>query len=146
MGFLDDILGNEKPETKPGREGPRNSTNPFEVTLSLSPLRLAANTNDYVELLVRVRNVSDEAQLASVDVFLPMGTMLGFETACINKTIEKRIGEIKSGETKEVTVPIWANSQTRAGDHKVDVAVFTHYQTFSKIIASLKRSFVLRIV
>ena len=126
--------------------GESRSTNPFNVSLSLSPLRLSANARNSVNLLVKVKNISDDPQLVSVDVMLPRNCMLGFDSACINKVAEKRAGELKAGESVEVPVEIWANNQSKSGSFAVDVTVYSHYIGYEKVLSYIKKSTPLRVV
>ena len=143
MGFLDSLLGGERPEEE---SLDKKSTNPFAVSLAFSPLRLSANQGNSVDLIVKVKNISPETHLLSVDATLPKKALLGFDEACINKAAEKRVGEIKSGESLEVPVRIWANSQTKEGNYSVGVTVYSHYIGFDKVLSYTKKSACLRTV
>ncbi len=143
MGFLDSILGEDKPRKAAGDS---RYTNPFNVTVGFSPLRLSAKRSSNVSLLVKVRNVSPDTQLVSVDALLPRNAMVGFDQACINKAIEKRAGELRPGESKDVAIEIWSNSQTGEGAYPVDVTVFAHYIGYDKVMSYIKKSASLRAV
>lgn len=150
MGLLDSIIGKDKsPEdvAAQGTAGPSaQSANPFSVSLSFSPLRLAAKKASSVGLVVKVKNISSSQQLVSVDALLPGNAMVGFDPACINKAAEKRIGELKPGETRDVLIQVWSNSQTQEATYPVDVTVFAHYIGYEKVMSYLKRSTSLRAV
>jgi hypothetical protein len=143
MGLLDSILGEDKPQKTAGDS---KYTNPFSVTVGFSPLRLSAKRSSCVSLLVKVKNVSPDPQLVSVDALLPRNVMVGFDQACINKAVEKRAGELKPGETKDVSIDIWGNSQTAEGTYPVDVTVFAHYIGYDKVMSYIKKSASLRAV
>ncbi len=143
MGLLDSILGEEKPQ-KPVA-GSKYS-NPFNVTVSFSPLRLSAKRSSTVSLMVRVKNVSPDPQLVSVDALLPKNAMVGFDQACINKAVEKRAGELKPGESRDVNIEIWSNNQTAEGAYPVDVTVFAHYIGYDKVMSYIKKNASLRAV
>lgn len=143
MGFLDSIFGEDKPQKAAGDS---RYTNPFNVTVGFSPLRLSAKRSSNVSLLVKVRNVSPDTQLVSVDALLPRNAMVGFDQACINKAIEKRAGELKPGESRDVAIAIWSNSQTAEGAYPVDVTVFAHYIGYDKVMSYIKKSASLRAV
>lgn len=145
MGFWDSIIGDESS----GAEKPQStkkSTNPFNVALKFHPLRLTAMKKNSVDLLVRVKNVSPETHLVSVDALLPQGTMVGFDEACINKGIEKRAGELKAGESIDVPLRIFANNQTKADNYPVDVTVYSHYIGYDKVLSYTKKNCSLRAV
>jgi uncharacterized membrane protein len=138
MGFWDSLLGEEVVESKIA-EGKPKSASPFAVSLSFLPLRLSAGSSNSINLIAKVKNVSSDNQLVSVDALLPGNAMLGFDKPGINKGIEKRLGELKPGESTEVHFPIWANSQTKDGKYDVDVTVFSHYIGYNKVMSYVKK-------
>lgn len=142
MGFWDAITGGEKSEESLEKK----SINPFSVSLSFVPLRLSANQRSSVDLIVKVKNISPETHLLSVDALLPRNAMLGFDEACINKAIEKRVGELKSGDSVDVPITIWANNQTKEGSYGIDVTVYSHYIGYDKVLSYAKKSTNLRTV
>jgi len=144
MGLLDSIIGKEKAPERASVSS--KSANPFVVSLAFSPLRLAANKASSVNLIVKVKNVSGETHLVSVDALLPKDAMVGFDPACINKAIEKRVGEMKPGEARDVQVQMWSNGQTREGNYPVDVTVFAHYIGYNKVLSYIKKNTSLRAV
>lgn len=141
MGILDSILGSDKPEVPAS-----GSSNPFNMSVSFAPLRLNAKKANSVSLVVKVKNVSASPQLVSVDALLPRDAMLGFDPPCINKAVEKRVGELKPGASIEVAIPVWANSQTKEGAYPLDITVFSHYIGYEKVMSYLKKSTSLRAV
>lgn len=145
MGFWDSILGEEgAAEETP--QGARKSTNPFNVSLKFTPLRLTAMKKNSVDLMVRVKNVSPETHLVSVDALLPRNSMVGFDEACINKGLERRAGELKSGSSVDIPVRIWANNQTKEGNYPIDVTVYSHYIGYDKVLSYTKKNTSLRAV
>ena len=142
MGFWDSIIGEEKPQ----QTSDKKSVNPFTVSLKFAPLRLSANSKNSVDLVVKVQNKSPESHLVSVDALLPKNAMIGFDEACINKGIEKRVGELKAGDSTEVPIRIFANSQTQEGNYPVEVTVYSHYIGFDKVLSYTKKNTSLRAV
>ena len=143
MGFWISIRGGEKSDEE---LSDKKSLNPFAVSLSFAPMRLSANRRHAVDLLVKVRNVSPETHLLSVDALLPKDAMLGFDEACINKLTEKRVGELKSGDSVEVPITIWGSNQTKEGNYGVGVTVYSHYMDYDKVLSYTKKSASLRSV
>ncbi|MFH1520689.1 MAG: hypothetical protein ABID61_03530 [Candidatus Micrarchaeota archaeon] len=142
MGFLDSILGNDKsyePVAKP-------TSNPFNTSISFVPLRLSAHNKSSVDLVVKVKNTSSSPQLVSVDALLPKDAMLGFDPACINKAAEKRVGELQPGDTKEINITLWSNSQTKQGTYAIEVSVFAHYISYDKVLSYVKKNVSIRAV
>ena len=141
MGFLVSIMkGNDMEDVKSA------SGIPFKVSVSFLPLRLAAMKDNKVSLTVRVTNISGQDQLVSVDASLPRNQLVGFDPTCINKNIEKKVGQLKSGETTEVMLPVWGNNQSKEGNYPIDVTVYAHYLDYTKVINSVRKSASLRVV
>ncbi|MBU0591786.1 hypothetical protein KKF81_07205 [Candidatus Micrarchaeota archaeon] len=149
MGFLDFLKGSGKDDKSSSVQGmpvDKKFVNPFSVSLSFLPLRLSANKKNSVNLIVRVKNVSPESHLVSIDALLPREAMLGFDEACINKAVEKKGGELCSGESTDIQVTIWANNQSKLGNHKIDVTIYSHYRGYDKVLSYVKKSTSLRVV
>ncbi len=147
MGFWDSIIGSdEKPQEQGSSGSSKKSTNPFNVSLKFTPLRLTAMKKNSVDLVVKVKNVSPETHLVSADALLPKNTMVGFDEACINKGAEKRVGELKAGDSIDIPIRIWANNQTKASNYNIDVTVYSHYIGYDKVLSYTKKSISLRAV
>ncbi|MBI5046372.1 hypothetical protein HZC07_01430 [Candidatus Micrarchaeota archaeon] len=142
MGLLDSILGSEKKETTMATG---SSMNPFSVTVSFSPLRLSANKKNTVHMVVKIKNISGENQLVSVDALLPRDCMLGFDQAGINKVVEKKMGDVGAGENIDIPIEVWANNQTKAGSYPIEVRVYAHYIGYDKVVSHIKKSAALRV-
>jgi uncharacterized membrane protein len=143
MGFWDSIVGSDRSE-KPAESG--KNDNPFNVSISFSPLRLSAMNRSSVTLNVKIKNVSGKVQLVSVDALLPKDSLLGFDPACINKAAEKRVGELKPGQTIEAAMTVFSSNQTKEGNYPVEVTVFSHYIGYDKVLSYLKKSTSIRAV
>ena len=150
MGFIDSILGEEEKKPNTTAENvyveKKIPTIPFRISTSFFPLRLTCAKSNSVNLVVKLKNITADSQLVSVDINLPKKELLGFDATCINKVIEKKVGEVPAGVTKEVTIPIWANNQTPVGDYEMEISAYAHYQDFNKVLASVKKRASLRVV
>jgi len=146
MGFLDSLVGEEG--KGPEKDVPKKSGSqiPFRLSSSFIPLRLTAQKANSVNVVLKLRNITDDKQLVSIDILLPREKLLGFDPACISKSIEKRVGEVGPGQTVEVSVPIWANNQTAAGDYPMNITAYAHYQDYNKVYASVNKLISLRAV
>ncbi len=144
MGFWDSVLGSDK--GSPEEPQADKSSNPFNVSISFAPLRLSARNRSSVSLVVKVKNVSANPQIVSVDALLPRDAMIGFDPACINKAAEKRLGELKPGAVLDVPITIWSSNQTKEGSYPVEVTVYSHYIGYDKVLSYLKKSTSLRAV
>ncbi len=146
MGLFDSILGNDSKADAPSADNGSKTSNPFSVQLSFSPLRLAANRKNSVLMNVRVKNISPDDQLVSVDALLPKNAMMGFDSSGINKAVEKRVGDLKAGGSIDVPIEIFASNQTKEGSYGLQITVFAHYIGYEKVIGYIKKSASLRVV
>ncbi len=141
MGFLDAILGSEKSQKKV-----YNSGKPFNISIKFVPLRLSSGKEGKLDMEIQIENATSEYQLVSVDALLPKKVMVGFDPTCINKHVEKRIGEIKAGETKTTVITVWSNSQTKEGEYPVEITVYSHYLDYNKVLNYVKKNLIIRAV
>jgi len=146
MGMFDWLGGEKKEDTEKPVTGGKILAKPFRINLSFTPLRLNSKSKNSVNLVVKLTNLTKDVQLASVDVLLPKNAIIGFEPTCINKAMEKRLGEIRPGETVEASVPIWAGTQTGPGIHEIGVTAYAHYIGYEKVLNYMKTKTTLRIV
>src|SRR3989338_3106545 len=131
MGFLDSLMG--KPDEQPARQGL-----PFNISTALRPVRLSARKNSCLELLVTVKNASEEPVMTSVSVEVPK--VLGFESLGIAKIKEIRIGELPAGKEKTVSFSVCAGIQTQPGVYSALLTVSHHYRDYSHVQNYAKKS------
>jgi len=136
MGFLDNLLGN--------KEAPARAGLPFNVSTALRPVRLAARKESMLELLVTVKNVTENPLMVSVNCEVPRS--LGFENVGMTKIKEVRIGELPAGREKTLSFAVCSNSQTAAGTYSVLVTVNHHYRDYSHILNYAKKTIEVRVV
>jgi hypothetical protein len=142
MGFLDSILGeSKKPEGAKGEGKP-----PFNISVTFAPIRLTAMKNDSIQMLVRVVNTSGEEQLVSVDALVARNALMGFDTTCITKHTEKKVGKLAANATSEVAIPIYSTNQTKAGQYPFKIKVFAHYLNYEKVISQMEKKGEIRVV
>ena len=147
MGILDSFLNESKTDEGVLSDiSDSTSIAPFSVSMSFTPLRLSAMQANKVDLIVKVTNLMREKKLVSVDVAVPKNTLIGFDRTCLNKSVEKKAGELSPGESAEIAVPIWATNQTKSDEIPIEVTAFAHYQDYNKVLASVRKRTTLRIV
>lgn len=154
MGLLDWLIGTKKDEGKqiketavePSIENKKILAKPFIITTSFTPLRLAAKKSNSVNLDIVIKNITPDSQLVSIDVMLPKAAYLGFEPSCINKVLEKRLGDIKPGESVSTSITIWGGTQTAPGEYEVGYVVYAHYIGYEKVLNYQKNKTRLRVV
>jgi len=136
MGFLDNIFGK--------KEEPARAGLPFNITTSLRPVRLAARKESSLELLVTVKNVSDQPFMCSISLEVPKA--LGFENLGIAKTKEIRMGELAPQKEKTLSFSICSNSMTIAGTYSALLSVNQHYRDYGHVLNYAKKSIEIRVV
>ncbi len=146
MGLFDWLTGEKEAEGKKEVTGGRILAKPFRISLSFTPLRLSSKAKNSVNLVVKLTNLTKNPQLVSVDVLLPKNAVIGFEPTCINKAMEKRLGEVRPGDTVKAAIPIWASTQTDPGTHEIQVTAYAHYIGYEKVLNYMKTKTGLRIV
>lgn len=117
---------------------------PLSVNYSFVPVRLAANKSNSTDLHVKVKNLGDEAVLASLVVSLPKG--LGIDQTGITRTKELRLGYLGDGEERDFIVPVWANVTTDPGELEISINALCHYRTYSYVLNSVKKNATIRVV
>ncbi|MEK6981452.1 MAG: hypothetical protein AABX38_00850 [Candidatus Micrarchaeota archaeon] len=146
MGFLDFL--NKKNESASEdielQEANARSETRIKMNISFSPLRLSAGKESKIKMIVKIKNESNTPMLISVDALLSKKDLIGFDSACVSKHSEKKIGEIKAGETKEAVFDICSSNQTKQGNYNVGVNVYSHYLDYDKVINYVKRVISLR--
>lgn len=136
MGILDGLLG--------GKEGPVREGLPFNVTTSLRPVRLSAKKDNCLELLVTIKNATDEPFMVSASVEVPKA--LGFENVGIAKIKEIRMGELAARAEKTVSFSVCASFQTAPGVYAAQLTVNQHYRDYSHILNYAKKTVEIRAV
>lgn len=118
----------------------------FSISTKFLPLRLSANKEDSIDMLIKVKNISNDDQLVSVDIFVPKGELLGFDPTCIKKHHEKRVGNVKAGDSTEFNVTIWSNNQTKEGTYPIELMIYSHYLDYDKVLTSMRKMTSVRVV
>ncbi len=118
----------------------------LRVSAFFSPLRLTARKKNYVDLVVKIKNLSEEKQLVSFDAVLPSKVDVAFDETGLNKAVEQKVGWIEPGEEKEVSVRLWGSVTTSPCECPVELHVFSHYLNYNKVLGRLSKRIVLRVV
>jgi len=117
---------------------------PYSMRLKFHPYRLNANKMESVMLILELKNLKEEVLLTSLVIELPKN--LGFDQTALSTAREVRLGEMKSGEDKEVKIEIWGNPRTDAGDYTIKVTAICHYRNYGYLLNAEKKEVVLRAV
>ncbi len=142
MGFLDFLKGEN---TTQQEENAPVGQAPLSISVSFTPIRLSAHKESMVQAVLKVTNNTQETQLVSLDVFAPKDHMIGFDTTCLSKKAEKKLETLEPRQTKEVTVKIYSSNQTKAGTYALGIMGYVHYQTYDKVLSTIKKKVALRV-
>ncbi|MEK6923946.1 MAG: hypothetical protein AABW54_01760 [Candidatus Micrarchaeota archaeon] len=109
----------------------------FSLRAEVHPYSLKANTNDFVELEIKLENTSDAPQLTSIVVSVPPG--LGFERSAISKQREVRLGFLKPGEVKFFKVPLWGTQRTPNGEYPLKIYALAHFNDYAHVLNEVRK-------
>jgi len=133
-----------KDEIKEEDMSQKAKASPFILSTSFRPIRINARKDNQIDLIIKIKNKTAQEQLCSVVVYVP--TELGLDSMTLSKSKEFRLGNLKSGEEKELIVPIYANTQTPPANYRLIVAANAHYRDYNHIINSARKKIELRAV
>ncbi len=136
MGILDKIKNIGKKD--------ENSSKPITMTTQFKPYRLNAYKNESIDLVVVVKNNDSKANLISIMAKCPNN--LGFGSTGINKTEQKRIGEVPSGGERTVIFKVHGNSNTGPNEYPMGVLVYSHFRDYDHVENAVRKMITLRAV
>lgn len=146
VGIFDSIFGDDGEESGTPSEELRKSGKPFAISTKFIPIRLSAMKEGKIGLDVKIKNNTPEKQLVSIDALLPKRVLLGFDPTCINKHVEKRMGELEPGETKEMSIIVWGSNQTKDGDYPMKLTFYSHYLDYKRVLNYMEKMVKIRVV
>lgn len=116
---------------------------PYTLTCETHPYSLPANTNDYVDLEVKLQNHSEVDELTAVVITVPKG--LGFERSAIQQQREVRLGYLKPGEQRLFKVQLWGTQRTNAGNYPVKIHAMAHYKDYAHVLKEVRKTITFRV-
>lgn len=117
---------------------------PFIVSNSFRPIRINAKKENSVDLIIKITNKTNQEQLCSFSIIV--SAELGLDSTCLSKSKEFRLGVLEPNQTKELIIPIYANSQTPPSLFKLVLKVYAHYQNYNRILNAVQKTIELRAV
>lgn len=123
---------------------PKAKASPFIVSNYFRPLRINSRKENSIDLIVKITNKTSQEQLCSFSLTTP--TELGLDSTCLSKSKEFRLGILQPGQTKELSIPIYANSQTPPMVFKLVIKVYAHYQNYNRVLNVVQKTIELRAV
>ena len=131
-------------EIRPEDMSQKAKASPFILSTSFRPIRINARKDNQIDLIIKIRNKTKQEQLSSVMVYVP--SELGLDSMTLSKSKEFRLGYLKSGEERELIVPIYANTQTPPANYRLVIAANAHYRDYKHILNSIRKRIELRAV
>lgn len=110
------------------------------------PLHAFKNRDEKVSLIISVNNKTPTEKLISLEASIDPKAFLGFNTTCTHKRVEKKLGILKPGETRQEHFTIYSTSQTKEGEYNVHVNATIHYLDYDKIEDQIKKSLRFKVV
>jgi len=118
-------------------------TLPYRVSTEFVPYRLYANRKSSILLLLKLKNMTNEAVLSSMVVEVPRG--LSLDTTGLSTAKELRLGTLAPGEEKETRAEIHGDSGTDKGEYTLSVTAFIHYRDYGHVLNAMKKKAVLEV-
>jgi hypothetical protein len=133
-----DLFGKKDSATELGR------TLPYRVTSEFVPYKLYANRKSSTLLMMRLKNLTNEAVLSSIVVEVPKG--LSVDEVGLAAAKEVRVGTLGPGEEKETRVEIHGDAGTDKGEYTLSITAFIHYRDYGHVLNAMKKKAVLEVI
>jgi hypothetical protein len=133
-----DLFGKKDSATELGR------TLPYRVSSEFVPYKLYANRKSSTLLMMRLKNLTNEAVLSSIVVEVPKG--LSVDEVGLAAAKEVRVGTLGPGEEKETRVEIHGDAGTDKGEYTLSITAFIHYRDYGHVLNAMKKKAVLEVV
>ncbi|MEM3876037.1 MAG: hypothetical protein QXP35_03085 [Candidatus Micrarchaeaceae archaeon] len=117
---------------------------PYIVATELVPYRLYANKTNSLVLFVRIKNITKDTLLTSLDLTVP--SKLGLSENLFSKQKQVKVGEILSNQEKELRIEIFGNIDTDQGEYTLNINANAHFRDYSHIINSVTKSILLKVI
>ena len=141
MGILDRIKQMFSGRDSSSEDAPKI---PYLIHTRFNPYRLKARAADSVELIITVKNMTNEDKLTSVTV--KCSGDIGFSVTTLKKSHFIRLGVMKPGEEKTVYVPVYGSSITKPKEYPLAVIVTAHFRDYDHIENAVRKKLRLRAV
>lgn len=103
----------------------------INITTSLFPYRLDSSQKNPIELSLKIKNMSSEAKLLSLDIILQK--TLSLDKSGLKKSEAIRLGEIKPDEIIFKKFYVYPFQGIKPGDNKVLIRVCEHYLDYNSL-------------
>jgi uncharacterized membrane protein len=109
-----------------------------------NPIRMSVSAKDTMTVTVKVKNVSEKPQMASVDLEIPKE--LGFDMTGVSQKKNAKLGDIAPGETKEAEFEVHTTHRAMENDYKALIMGYVHYRDYSNVIEKVPHSLTIRVL
>ena len=105
---------------------------PYAIAVEFHPMRLQARKNDFVQLEADLQNISGEEYLTSLVIVVQKP--LALDQSGLSNQRELRLGLLKPGEVKRLTINVYGTARTESGDYLVKIYAISHYRDYGHIL------------
>ncbi len=117
---------------------------PFLLSTEWVPYKLYAGKKSASTLFVRLKNLTGEVLLTSLVIELP--NKISFDDMGLAKERELRIGELGSGEEKELKFNVYNSLDADRGSYTLTLTAIAHYRDYGRIMNILKKRVSIEVV
>ena len=103
----------------------------LKISSSLSPMRLIEKQETPMVMTLNIKNNFEDSKVVSLIVKIPFS--LGFNKMGLERETRRRIGFIKSGEEKNISIMIYPKSTIIEGIYPVDTRIKIHEERYDKV-------------
>jgi hypothetical protein len=111
---------------------------PYLVQTELTPYRLYANKTSSVTLIVKIKNLVKEPLLTSFMVELPAA--ISFDEMGMAKSKEFKLGDLNSGEEKELRIPLFGGMKTEKGEYTIRLKTTAHFRDYDHVVNQMRQN------
>ncbi len=116
----------------------------ISIRADLFPFRFNLKDKKPLELKVEIKNEGKEVKKVSLDLLLPYA--LGFDKACSNRNMQRRIEEMKPGEKVTIVQPVFLSATAGEGAFNGKVRVQEHWHDFGYVLHNYSKDIVFRVL
>lgn len=110
---------------------------PFRLVTEFIPYRIHANVRNSALMVMKIKNMTNEAMMTSVVVEIPK--QLSFDSMGMAKSKELRLGDLAPSEEKEQRVEIYGDTGTDKGEYTITLTAFAHYRDYGHVLNAMKK-------
>lgn len=115
----------------------------LDINTRLFPYRISLREKKPQELVIELKNISNEPKMVSFEASLPFE--LAFDKGGLNRSMEKRIQELKPNEPKRFQFDVYAARMSGEGAYIGKLVVSEHYRDFDYVTKAYERELHFRI-